>query len=102
GNNYAIPADNPFFGNPSALEEIWAYGLRNPWRFSFDRETNDMWIGDVGQGDNEEINLVASTDSGINYGWRCYEGNDVYDTSSGCPDAGTLTFPVAFYTHSFS
>ncbi len=100
GNNYAIPADNPFVGNAGALDEIWAYGLRNPWRFSFDSETNDLWIGDVGQGAIEEINFVSSTSAGgENYGWRCYEGNSTYNTT-GCPDMNTLTFPVAQYNHS--
>lgn len=101
GNNYAIPEDNPFFGSSTALEEIWAYGLRNPWRFSFDRDTNDLWIADVGQNEIEEINMVASTDAGLNYGWRCYEGNESYN-SAGCPAMNTLTFPVATYTHSTS
>ena len=99
GNNYAIPADNPFVGSTTALEEIWAYGLRNPWRFSFDRTTNDLWIADVGQNEIEEINMVGSSEAGINYGWRCYEGNDTYNTA-GCPDESTLTFPVAQYSHS--
>ena len=102
GNNYAIPADNPFFGSTSSRQEIWAYGLRNPWKFSFDRTTNDLWIGDVGQNAIEEINMVASTASGINYGWRCYEGNTVYNTSGNCPEVSTLTFPVAQYPHSGS
>ena len=102
GNNYAIPADNPFVGNSTALDEIWAYGLRNPWRFSFDSTTNDLWIGDVGQGNIEEINFVESSSTGgENYGWRCYEGNSTYNTS-GCPDMNTLTFPVGQYTHSGS
>lgn len=101
GNNYSIPSDNPYVGNSSALDEIWAYGLRNPWRFSFDSDTNDLWIGDVGQNNIEEINMVANTEDGLNYGWRCYEGNSVYN-NSGCPSMSTLTFPVAQYTHSSS
>ena len=101
GNNYAIPTDNPFVGNSSALDEIWAYGLRNPWRFSFDRLTNDLWIADVGQFEIEEINRVANTDDGLNYGWRCYEGNSVFN-NSGCPSMSTMTFPIAQYTHSSS
>jgi len=99
GNNYAIPVDNPFIGNPDALDEIWAYGLRNPWRFSFDSETNELWIADVGQGVIEEINRVAFDASGLNYGWRCYEGTQPFITG-GCPDPSELTFPVAEYTHS--
>jgi len=99
GNNYAIPADNPFVGDPNALDEIWAYGLRNPWRFSFDSETDDLWIGDVGQGAVEEVDRAASGVSGQNYGWRCYEGSQTYNTSGGCPDPSELTFPVAEYIH---
>jgi len=99
GNNYAIPADNPYIGNNAALDEIWAYGLRNPWKFSFDRNTDELWIGDVGQSNVEEINMNPSTSAGINYGWRCYEGNSTFNTS-GCPAVNTLTFPIAQYTHS--
>ncbi len=99
GNNYAIPADNPFVGDPNALDEIWAYGLRNPWRFSFDYTENNLWIADVGQNQIEEINKQAVIDSGLNYGWRCYEGNQPYNTS-GCPNQSELTFPLATYDHS--
>ncbi len=99
GNNYAIPLDNPFLGNPDALDEIWAYGLRNPWRFSFDSDTDELWIADVGQNQIEEINRVTNDEAGLNYGWRCYEGSQTYNTS-GCPDSSELTFPVAEYTHS--
>lgn len=99
GNNYAIPADNPFVGNPNALDEIWAYGLRNPWRFSFDSETDELWIGDVGQGTIEEIDRVSGDEAGLNYGWRCYEGSQPFNTS-GCPPQSELTFPVAEYSHS--
>ncbi len=97
--NYGIPADNPFVGNSAALDEIWAYGLRNPWKFSFDRTTNDLWIADVGQNIREEINMVASTVAGANYGWRCYEGNSVFNQNGLCPAMNTMTFPVAQYTH---
>ncbi|HCY81211.1 MAG TPA: hypothetical protein DHV22_06195, partial [Xanthomarina gelatinilytica] len=81
GLNYDIPAGNPFPNTqePNALPEIWAYGLRNPWRFSFDRQTHDLWIGDVGQGQIEEIDMVPLNQAAVNYGWRCYEGNQVYD-----------------------
>ncbi len=101
GNNYAIPSGNPFFndGDNNTLDEIWAYGLRNPWRFSFDRQTGDLWIADVGQGAFEEINMATPTSSGINYGWRCYEGNSEFNTAD-CPDSNTLTFPVGEYSHS--
>jgi hypothetical protein len=98
GNNYGIPADNPFEGSIVDAEEIWAYGLRNPWRFSFDSENGDLWIGDVGQGSIEEINKVAVTAGGLNYGWRCYEGSQPYNTT-GCPPMEDLTFPIAEYTH---
>lgn len=98
-NPYAIPVDNPFVGNANARDEIWAYGLRNPWKFSFDSANDDLWIADVGQNAREEINQAASTDAGLNYGWRCYEGNSSYNLS-GCPSSGTLTFPVSEYSHS--
>lgn len=72
---YAIPPDNPFVNDPEALPEIWAYGLRNPWRFSFDRLTGDLWIADVGQNAREEINFQpADSPGGENYGWRVREG----------------------------
>lgn len=96
GENYAIPTDNPFVGNANALDEIWAYGLRNPWRFSFDAITNEMWIGDVGQNSTEEVNRVTVSPVGYNFGWRCYEGSDPFNTT-GCPPMETLTFPVAEY-----
>ena len=100
GNNYGIPTDNPYAndGDNNTLAEIWAYGLRNPWRFSFDRQTGDIWIADVGQGNYEEINMAPSTDAGLNYGWRCYEGNNPFN-GTGCPDPSTLTFPVGEYPH---
>ncbi|MEZ6242522.1 MAG: PQQ-dependent sugar dehydrogenase [Phycisphaerales bacterium] len=97
--DYAIPADNPFVGVGGAMEEIWAYGLRNPWRSSFDTATNDLWIADVGQNNIEEINFQPANDvGGENYGWRCYEGNNAFNTS-GCPDMSTMTFPVHTYPH---
>ena len=96
--NYTIPSDNPFVGNPNTREEIWAYGLRNPWKFSFDRLNGDLWIGDVGQNDIEEINKVSSTASGLNYGWRCYEANAPYNLNN-CSDSSNMTFPVADYDH---
>jgi glucose/arabinose dehydrogenase len=97
GNNYGIPVDNPFAGSPTEAEEIWAYGLRNPWKFSFDSMTDDLWIADVGQGDVEEINKQPITEDGLNYGWRCYEGSAPYNTT-GCPPMGDLTFPEAEYS----
>jgi glucose/arabinose dehydrogenase len=73
---YTVPANNPFVGNSAFDSRIWALGLRNPFRWSFDRQTGDMWIGDVGQGSKEEVNYTpASSTGGENYGWRCYEGS---------------------------
>lgn len=96
--NYAIPPDNPFVG-VAGEDEIWAYGLRNPWRPSFDRSTNDLWIADVGQVSWEEVNFQpASSTGGENYGWRCYEGNYEYNTS-GCSAPGTMVFPIHDYDH---
>lgn len=96
---YSIPPTNPYVGQ-TGKEEIWARGLRNPWKFSFNRLNGDLWIADVGQNAVEEINKTASPlpNSGINYGWRCYEGNSTYLTT-GCDPMNTMTFPVAQYTH---
>jgi len=97
GMPYSIPPSNPFYNNPDALGEIWALGLRNPWRFSFDRTTGDLWIADVGQNVFEEINFQpASGPGGENYGWRCYEGNEVFN-NAGCSQ--DLTFPIYTYSH---
>lgn len=97
GNPYSIPSTNPFFNSTTTLPEIWSLGLRNPWKFSFDRLTGDMWIADVGQNAIEEVNMQpANSKGGENYGWRCYEGNQTYNTS-GCAAASTLTFPVYTY-----
>jgi hypothetical protein len=98
--NYAIPPSNPFMGNANVLDEIWSSGVRNPWRFSFDRVTGDMYIGDVGQGSVEEIDFqqVAST-GGENYGWRCYEGSSAFNLN-GCLPASSYVFPISEYTHS--
>jgi len=100
GSPYGIPTDNPFFNDndTQTLDEIWAYGLRNPWRISFDSQTGDLWVADVGQAVFEEINMVGSAEAGINYGWRCYEGNATFNTS-GCPAMNTLTFPIGQYSH---
>ena len=94
---YSIPTDNPFVGE-DGLDEIWAYGLRNAWKFSFDSSTGDLWIADVGQGAIEEINMAESTAAGLNYGWRCYEGSEIYDFSQ-CNGGTVFTLPVAEYTH---
>lgn len=81
GKNYSVPTDNPFINTTNAKPEIWAYGLRNPWRFSFDELTNDLWVGDVGQSAWEEINLVTR---GGNYGWSDMEGNSCYSGKPNC------------------
>ncbi len=102
GDPYAIPPDNPFAEDDFTLDEIWALGLRNPWRFSFDRETGDLWIGDVGQNDWEEIDFQpANSTGGENYGWRCYEGNVAYNLSQ-CGGITDLTGPVHVYENTFS
>ena len=89
---YAVPPDNPF-GN-----EIWAYGLRNPWRFSFDRLTDDLYIGDVGQNTWEEIDFVtAGTPGGLNFGWNYFEGLHPYQGTP--PSNVSFTPPVAEYNH---
>ncbi len=99
GFPYAIPPDNPFVGLPGA-DEIWAYGYRNPWRFSFDRLTGDMYIGDVGQNDREEIDFEpAGSAGGGNYGWRCYEGSAPYNLSGCSLDPDDYIFPIHEYTH---
>ena len=96
---YAIPPDNPFVGS-DGLDEIWAYGLRNPWRFSFDRQNGDLYIGDVGQNAWEEIDYQqAGKPGGLNYGWRCKEGTHDYNFSGDCLTAD-LTDPIAEYDHS--
>lgn len=97
-NAYNIPPTNPFVGIDGA-DEIWSYGLRNGWKYSFDRTTNNIWIADVGQNLIEEINSISATTPAVNYGWRCYEGNNVYN-NAGCANASTMTFPVVDYDHS--
>lgn len=90
GLPYAIPASNPFVGTPNALPEIWSYGLRNPWRTSFDRLTGDLWMADVGQSNREEINFEPAGDPGGNhYGWRCREGFAATNLT-GCPATNPL------------
>jgi glucose/arabinose dehydrogenase len=93
GTPYAIPSDNPFVGEAGVREEIWAYGLRNPWRFSIDVQSNFMWIGDVGQNSWEEINAVNVTNGGANFGWNIMEGAGCRE--SGCDTTGLgLVLPV--------
>jgi glucose/arabinose dehydrogenase len=95
---YAVPPDNPFVGQAGAKGEIWSYGLRNPWRFSFDPETGAMWIGDVGQDAWEEIDMEPAGQGGRNYGWNRMEGTHCYPPNSSCNPAG-ITLPIAEYDH---
>jgi hypothetical protein len=96
---YAIPADNPFVGDANAQDEIWAYGLRNPWRFSFDRRTGDLFIGDVGQDDFEEVNFEpANSSGGRNFGWKAMEGSACFEPATDCDD-GSMTLPIIEYSH---
>lgn len=95
---YAIPSGNASIAG--ALPEIWSYGLRNPWRFSFDACTGDMYIGDVGQGRIEEVDFEPAGTSGRNYGWRLMEGGDCFNPDTGCNAAAqNLVLPVATYDH---
>ncbi|HHY57795.1 MAG TPA: DUF11 domain-containing protein [Chloroflexi bacterium] len=96
---YTIPPDNPFVGRTDAKAEIWDWGLRNPWRFSFDRQTGDLFIGDVGQGAREEISLhPAGTPGGLNFGWDCREGDIAHSTTAPC--AGPFVAPIVAYPRS--
>ncbi|HEX8151847.1 MAG TPA: PQQ-dependent sugar dehydrogenase [Thermoanaerobaculia bacterium] len=100
GSPYAIPPDNPFRNTAGARAEIWSYGWRNPWRFSFDRENGDLWIADVGQGLYEEVNVEpASSIGGGNYGWRKMEGSHCFNPSSNCREPAMI-LPVIEYDHS--
>ena len=97
---YAVPSDNPFVGLPGARPEIWALGLRNPWRFAFDRVTNDLYIADVGQNRYEEVDFQpAGSAGGENYGWDVMEGNHCFEPAANCNPQG-LVPPVAEYDHS--
>lgn len=97
---YSIPPDNPFVGRGGAMEEIWAYGLRNPWRFTFDRETGDLFIGDVGQANFEEVDFEpASSIGGVNYGWRNMEGFHCFNPQQNCQSSNSLTLPILEYNH---
>ena len=97
GEPYGIPKDNPFVDTAGAKPEIWAYGLRNPWRFSFDRKTGDLWIGDVGQSAWEEIDVEpAGSPGGVNFGWNRFEGSHPYQ---GGGDPSGITMPVYEYPH---
>jgi len=99
GSPYANPPSNPFVG-VTGDDEIWAYGMRNPWRCNFDSVTGDLWIGDVGQNQYEEITFIPNFSGGENHGWRCHEGNHSYN-SSGCGNSSSMVFPVWEYSHSY-
>jgi glucose/arabinose dehydrogenase len=96
GTPYRVPSDNPFVGRANARGEIWAYGLRNPWRFSFDRNGGRLFVADVGQNQLEEVDIV---ERGKNYGWRIMEGNICHIPASGCDRSG-LELPIAVYDRS--
>ncbi len=98
GNPYAIPADNPFADGQGGAPEVWLWGLRNPWRFSVDAAKNRVFIGDVGQGDFEEIDAISLGAGSANLGWNTMEGNACYDPPSGCSQSG-LTLPIHDYGH---
>ncbi len=98
GQPYAIPADNPFVGQAGRRGEIWITGVRNPWRFSFDRETGLLYVADVGQGQWEEVHVVPAGQGGQNFGWNVMEGTHCFRPPSGC-DQGGLTLPVLEYSH---
>lgn len=97
---YTIPADNPFAGQSGKRGEIWAYGLRNPWRYAFDSVQQRLYIADVGQAQREEVDAVSAQQGGINYGWNSMEGRQCYNASS-CQQTG-LTLPVLDYGHGAS
>lgn len=100
GKNYAIPPTNPFISDPDVLPEIWSYGLRNPWKISFDRKNGDLFIADVGQNIWEEIDYQpAESMGGENYGWRLMEGNHCYNPSENCTGSTPLTMPILEYEH---
>jgi glucose/arabinose dehydrogenase len=100
GAPYAIPPDNPYVGHPGWRPEIWQLGVRNPWRWSFDRKTGDFWFGDVGEAEWEEIDfLPGPVSGGNNFGWPLTEGTHCYQPFLNCPTAG-LVLPVWEYPHS--
>ena len=101
GRNYSIPSNNPYVGT-TGLDEIYAIGLRNPWRFSFDRSTHDLWIGDVGQNRYEEVDRALASSGagrGANFGWRQLEGRHCFNPSTGCSTSGKV-MPLVEYSHS--
>lgn len=97
GSPYTIPPDNPFIQNNDILDEIWALGLRNPWKYSFDHVTGDLWIADVGQNEIEEINRISNNKQGSNFGWRCFEGTSSYKNDDCKTSSLGMEFPIAEY-----
>jgi glucose/arabinose dehydrogenase len=98
GDPYSVPSDNPFVGQPGMKGEIWAWGLRNPWRFCFDPAADLLYIADVGQNGWEEVDVVPASRAGLNFGWNLMEGNHCYGASS-CSSNG-LVLPALEYSHS--
>lgn len=99
GSPYGVPDSNPFIARSSARPEIWAWGLRNPWRFSFDRQTGDLWIADVGQDSVEEVDFQpAGSKGGQNYGWNVMEGSECFKPATGCDTTG-MVLPIFEYSH---
>jgi len=104
GLPYTVPATNPFVGTPGVNPEIWAIGLRNPWRYSFDALTGDLYIADVGQSTVEEVDVVPPSNGGLNFGWKIMEGGNCFSTSSCLPgiplcNGPSLTLPLTSYGH---
>jgi len=99
--SYGIPKDNPFKNNKDGIpQEIFHYGVRNPWRNSFDKETGDLFIGDVGQNKIEEVSIAEKGEKGLNFGWRLLEGDECFNPKQGCRDnAGPLRDPILTYEH---
>ena len=95
---YGMPAGNPYAGQSGGRGEIWAMGMRNPWRFSFDHTAKLLYVADVGQNRLEEVNVVPAGQAGVNYGWDVMEASDCFEPGSGCAREG-LTLPVLEYTH---
>jgi hypothetical protein len=101
GATYNVPPDNPFVATPDARPEVWSYGLRNPWRFSFDPANGDLYIGDVGERRWEEVNYASAASGagkGVNYGWGRMEGGHCFQINTQCDQTG-LTLPVLEYDH---
>lgn len=98
GDPYGIPSDNPFVGDPGGRDEIWAWGLRNPWRYAFDPVDGVLYVADVGQSAWEEVNAVDADQGGVNYGWNVLEGESCYEPPDGCDRTG-LTVPVLVYAN---